>query len=62
MNDTANCGNCRFWSKLWDESGYCMRYAPGRLATGQFPQMDPSSWCGEHEPRDDSRAPANQEA
>lgn len=58
----ANCGNCRFWSGVSDETtqASCRRYPPQLIEMRTieeddmylrtyFPVVEWDDWCGEHQ-------------
>ncbi len=48
------CKNCRFYNELYEELGECRRYAPRPFSSElrwEWPQVSPTSWCGEFEER-----------
>lgn len=57
------CETCRFLKRIPPEAhGQCRRYAPrpgGREMAVWAPLVDLTYWCGEWEPRESTRPPAD---
>jgi hypothetical protein len=54
--DRPTCSECPFWEPFRTPAGLCHRYPPNmvphdltsKVRIAEFPEMQPSEWCGEH--------------